>query len=535
MKGYTAVANAFRDADVDTMFGVMGDGNMFYLGAFKDSGGRYIGAVDEGGALSMADGFARLQGLGVASVTHGPGAANTINALIEAVRANSPLVLITSTTPGRRGQNQQISLEELLTPTGAEYHRVLAVDHVVDDVSMVLARVASSRRPIVLDIPIDLQMLDVDYQPSRLKRHARVAAPPVDDDLDVALGIIASARRPLILAGRGAVLAEAGPALVRLADAIGAPLATTASAKGLFRGHPYNLGLMGDCGVPWAVGEMAQADCVVAFGAGLNVHTTADKGMLDGRTVVHVDTDASAIGRHAAVDAAVVGDARATAEMMVRQIEEAGVKATRFREDRLGAGVLDRDHSLDYQDQSGSAFMDARTALISLERLLPEDRVVVTDGGRFIVPTWRYLHASHARDFIHTMAWQSIGLANATAIGAAAASPGRLTVCIAGDGGAMMGLIEFSTAVRHDLPYALIVINDGAYGVEYTKFQDYGFDPKYSLYDWPELADVARSLGGAGHTVRTHTDLETAVAGLSNLTRPTLIDIKVDPAVNSMA
>src|SRR5215212_2743139 len=123
MKGYTAIARALREAEVDTVFGVMGDGNMYYLAAFQDDGGRYVSAVDEGGALSMADGYARINGVGVASVTQGPGAANTINALIEAVRAHSPLLLITGATPGQRGQNQAIDLERLLAPTGAAYHR----------------------------------------------------------------------------------------------------------------------------------------------------------------------------------------------------------------------------------------------------------------------------------------------------------------------------------------------------------------------------------------------------------------------------
>lgn len=535
MKAYTAIAQALRNAEVNTIFGVMGDGNMYYLGAFRDAGGRYISTVQEGGALSMADGYARIQGLGIASVTHGPGAANTVNALLEAVRASSPLLLLVADTPARRGENQAINLQELLGPTGADYHRVLAADHIVDDLGMALARVAANRKPMVLNIPIDLQMAEVEYRPRPLKSQSRPLTEPDETSLDAALGIIASARRPLVLAGRGAVLADAGPELAQLADLLGAPLATTASAKGLFRGHPYNLGLMGDCGVPWAVGEMAQADCVIAFGAGLNEHTTAGGGMLDGRAVIQCDLEFSAVGRSFPVDAAVIGDARVTARLMLDQLQAAGLESSKFRETRLGDGVLDRRPENDYEDESGPDTLDARTALIVLDRLLPEDRIIASDAGRFIVPTWRYLEAAKARDFIHTMSWQSVGLGTSTAIGAAAAAPGRLTVGVVGDGGAMMGISEFSTAVRHELPFALVVVNDGAYGVEYVKFQQHGFNTSYAYYDWPELADVARALGGVGHTVRTVAELERVIATLGRLESPTLIDIKVDPTVNSMA
>lgn len=535
MLGYGVVAEALVAAKVDTIFGVMGDGNMSYLVEFCERNGRYVSAVDEGGATSMADGYARLHGFGVASVTHGPGAANTVNALIEAVRASSPLLLITASTPDRRGQNQSINLERLLAPTGAAFQRVLSADDIAHDVVAAVAMVEASRRPLVLDIPLDIQGRNTDIKPRRHQQVAVVPREPDADTLDAALGIIANARRPLVLAGKGAVEAGAGPALVELADLIGAPLATSASGRGLFRGHPYNLGLMGDCGVPWAVSEMSEADCIIAFGAGLNSHTTVDGGMLDGKAVVHCDSDPVALTRYARPDVAIAADARVTAENMVAILREADLPSSRFREQRLGAGVADRSPHDDFEDQSTSETLDARTALIALESLMPEDRVIVSDGGRFILPVWRYLHAASARDFIHTMSWQSIGLGTSMAIGAAAASPGRLTVGVVGDGGGMMGLIEMSTAVRHGLTFALVVINDGAYGVEHVKFQELGYDSAYSLYDWPDFADVARALGADAVTVRTMADLEEATAKLDGLTRPMLIDIRIDPAVNTMA
>lgn len=534
MRGHAAVARALRENGVETIFGLIGDGNMFYVLDFIErEQGAYVGAVAEGGAVSMADGYAKVSGkVGVASVTHGPGAANTVNALLESVKANTPLLLITADTPARRGDPQSIDIRALFGGTGAEVHRVMSSDHLVDDVALCLARTMATRKPIVLDIPIDIQNEDVDYQAQGLRGPEPQALRPDDDALDQALGILGSARRPLILAGRGAVLSGAGPALATLADLLGAPLATTASAKDMFNGHPYNLGIMGNYGLPWALDVMAKADCVAAFGAGLNRNTTVGGDLIRGRALIHCDVDPSTVTPYSPTAVSVLGDAKATAEAMVEQLREAGLEPQSFRTSQLGDGVLDQDPCTDFTDLSTRETLDVRTAMIELDRLLPKKRVVVTDGGRFMAVPWRYLHVEEARHFVHTVAWASIGLGVAGSVGAAVAEPDRLTVGVAGDGGAMMGIIELSTAVRHQVPLVMVIVNDGAYGAEFGKLEARGYSGKSSFVDWPDFAEVARSLGADGVTVRTVEELRQAASLTTDLHRPLLIDIRADPALD---
>lgn len=534
MKGHTAVARALRAGGVDTVFGLIGDANMYYVLDFvRSEQGRFVGSVIEGGAVGMADGYSRVSGrVGVVSVTHGPAAANTVNAMVEATRAHSSVLLITGDTPARRAYTQHIDLNALFGATGAEYSRVLRAEDIVDDVAVALARVAASRRPLVLDIPIDLQMHDVDYRPTRFRPVGTQAPGPDEEALDAALGVLASADRPLVLAGRGAVLAGAGPALVELADALGAPLATTASAKDMFRGHPYDLGIMGDSGLPWATEVMARADCIAAFGAGLNHWTTARGDLVAGRSVVHCDVEAANLGRFVPYDVAVRADAGATAVAMTERLRAAGFVPGSFRTGQLGAGTSARRPRDDFRDRSTRTTLDMRTALIALEEMLPPDKVVVTDGGRFMVPAWRYLHVADPRDFVHTVGFGSIGLGTAAAIGAAVAAPGRLTVGVAGDGGGMMGLIEFSTAVRHRVPFVLVILDDGAYGTEYGKLERHGYDPTSCYVEWPEFAAVATALGGTGVTVRTIEELRATAPLLAGPTTPLLIDVKADPTVD---
>lgn len=537
MQGHAAVARALADNGVSTIFGVLGDANMFHVAEFIHSQqGRYVGAVVEGGAVSMADGYARVSGrVGVASVTHGPGAANTINAMTEAVRAHSPVLLITGDTPSQRGYPQEIDLNALFSATGADYYRVRSADLIVDDIAITLARVAATRRPLVLDIPITVQNATTDYSASRFRPVTGQRARPDQGALDDALGALASADRPLILAGRGAALAGAREALIELADLLGAPLASTASAKDIFAGHPYNLGVMGNLGLDWATQVMAKADCVAAFGAGLNEFTTVGGDLVKGRRVIHCDIDPAHIGRLTPVDVAVCADAAATAEAMVEQLRAAEVTPRSFRTAQLGAGVLDREPRDDFRDRSTASTLDMRTAMIILEEILPANKVVVTDAGRFKAAPWRYLHVTDARHFLQAGAWASIGLGTAATIGAAVAAPGLVTVGVAGDGGGMMGLIEFSTAVRHQIPFIMVILNDGAYGAEYAKFEQRGYEAKNSYVEWPEFADVATALGGTGITVRTAEDLRAASKLLTSPEGPVLIDIKADPTLSPLS
>jgi acetolactate synthase-1/2/3 large subunit len=535
MKVYAAVGHALWDSGVRTIFGLLGDGNMLPMAQYitrAGAAGRFIGSVDERGAVAMADGYARFSGeVGVASVTHGPGFTNTITSLVEAVRAGTPLVLLTADTPAKRNYPQAIDLGTVVAGTGAEYVRVRAPEHASPDVVQALARTAASRRPIVVDLPITLQHAETDYRAPSLVRPGAPPAAPDDATLDAALGAIASARRPVVLAGRGAVAAGARDELVALADALGAPLAVTARAKDFFRGHPYNLGLAGMVASPTALDVLSRADCVIAFGAGLNDYTTVDGWLLRDRRVVRVDADPTVVADNPDVTVAVVGDARLTAARMAELLRDAGIAPTSFRRDALGDGRPDLAE-FPYRDRSTADTLDPRTAMRVLDEHLPHPRRVVVDAGRFMYAAWRHLGVDHPTDFSHSVAFASIGLAAATAIGAAAARPDGVVVGVAGDGGAMMGLIELSTAVRHRLPLVLVVLNDNCYGAEYRKFADHGFDPGLAMNAWPSLAGVATALGAEGVVVRDAETLAAAASRTATLAGPLLIEVMTDPSVD---
>lgn len=532
MKVYDAVARALARENVQTIFGLMGDANMRHLISFIEAGtGEFVSAVDEGGAVSMADGYARVSGrVGVASVTHGPGITNTLTALTEAVRASGRVVVLTGDTPARPDHLQRLDLRAAAALTGAEYHRVLTADRCEHDVRTALRRVAVTSRPIVLDVPVDIDGQDFSGDSSITDvQAARPGASPVD--LDRALGIMATARRPVILAGRGAV--EAREQLIELSRILGAPVATTLLAQGLFDGIKANLGIAGNLGTAVGVEAIWSADCVIAFGASLNKYTTIEGSLFDGRAVIQVDNRAENIGVLATPNAPVFGDAMVVAETMTEQLDALGLESELWLSAETLQSLDSQQPADEFDDASDGSTLDARTAMIELDRLLPVDRQVVTDTGRFVYAPWRFLKVNHPSRFVHTLNFASIGLGLATAVGAAVAAPDQLTVAVVGDGGGMMGMTHLVTAVQRQLPLLVVVCNDSAYGMEYHALLNSGANPDHSKLNWPEFSEVARGFGAGGTAVRTVAELHEAVRTWAERpTGPYVIDIKTDPGVD---
>jgi thiamine pyrophosphate-dependent acetolactate synthase large subunit-like protein len=180
--------------------------------------------------------------------------------------------------------------------------------------------------------------------------------------------------------------------------------------------------------------------------------------------------------------------------------------------------------------RSKPGFVDFVYALDRLEGALPKDRILTTDGGRFMTEVWCRISAPDPKSFIVTANFGSIGLGLQEAIGAALAAPDRPVVLFTGDGGFMMGGVnEFNTAVRLGLNLVVIVANDSAYGAEHIQFLDRRMDPGLSMFDWPSFAEVATALGGEGICVRSSDDLDRAIAALDTRDKPLLIELKLDP------
>ncbi|GAA4259725.1 thiamine pyrophosphate-binding protein [Dietzia aurantiaca] len=527
---HQSLAQALRDQGVEDVFGVLGDANLYMFDSFDKLGGRFLSVANEAGGVLAANGYARITGgLGVATVTHGPALTNTVTALVESVKDRTPVLVVAGDTAVEDRENfQNISQRDVVLPTGAGFEQVRAPHTVSEDVAVAVRRAHLERRPIVLNVPIEFQWTEVEHVTSVPRVPARQAVRPDPEAVEEAVGAIASARRPLILAGQGAASDGAREALVRLAERIGAPLATSLRGRDLFRGERFNIGIVGTLSHSIALDTVASADLIVSFGAGLNPWTTAERSVVDSRRIVQVDIDPAALHRFQRADAAVCGDVGEVADAFVALLDEAEVPPTSFASEELATRLAEHREDA-YKDLSTEETVDTRTALLRIDREFPRDRALVIDGGRFALSAFRIVHVEHPRNYIHTVNFGSIGLGMGNAIGVARGTD-KPTLLLAGDGGFMLGgLAEFNTAVRHGLDIVVFIFNDMAYGAEHIQFRNKDMDPALSTFDWPDLGPVATALGGQGLTVRSLDDLDEVFAAIERRDRPILVDIKIDP------
>ena len=529
---HQALAEGIAATGTDTVFGLLGDANLFMVNSFVDRhSGTYVSAAHEASAVMMAYGYACRAGrLGVATVTQGPGLTNTATALTELVRTSTPVLLVTGdTAPGNKLNQQTLEQEPFVRATGAGYVLIGHPQDVGLGVRLAARRAVAESRPFVLNCPTEYMWqeiaggVDDDAADPWTGHEERVP----DDAIEEALGIITSARRPLVLAGRGVVGKEQRQAVLAFAERVGAPIATTLRARNLYSAAEGSVGVCGTVSTEPGVLAIGESDCIIAFGASLNTWTTVRNSLLEGKRVVHVDTSQARFRREVPTSAVVLGDAAIVAQRFTELLEVAEVPPSGFRA-RVMAAVSQPDL---VADAPLGEKVTLAGVLSAVNRALPARRTVVYDGGRFQAEAFKYLWSTDYRSEVTTTDFGAVGLGMGAAIGAASAAPGEPTVFVTGDGGFMMnGMAELHSAIRAGLPLIVVICNDGSYGAEYDQFVNRGLSPELSLFSWPDFTQVARALGADGLAVETVSDVPAALAALGPLTRPVVIDVRTGPA-----
>ncbi len=529
--GATIAAQGVKDA-----FGVLGSGNLVVTNALVRHGASFHHARHEMSATCMADGYARVTGrVGVVSVHQGPGLTNTMTGLTEAAKSRTPVLVLAGETPAAAlTSNFRIDQHGLVESVGAIADRVHSAKTAADDAARAYQRALTERRPVVLMLPIDIQPQPAQQtEPSGPPLPPLAPPEPAAAAVREAAGLLAAARRPAIIAGRGGVIANAGPELERLGQTVGAVLATSAPANGLFAGLPYALGISGGFASPFAAQLLPQADVVLVFGASVNHWTTKHGAIIapDAR-VIQVDVEPRAIGRNRPADIAIIADAKPTATALNDELTRRGHENTGFRTPELSHDIATHRWRDDpYEDASTEDWIDPRTVSIALNELLPKNRAVAVDSGHFLGYPSMFLDVPDARSWLFPNGFQAVGLGLGNAIGAAIAQPDRPTVAAIGDGGAFMALAELETAARLKLTLLVVIYDDAAYGAEVHHFAPMGHDVSLVRFPDADLAGIARAAGAKAATVRRTEDLAVVGEWLVNPHGPLVLDVKVNPTI----
>ena len=537
---YRVLAHDIKNLGVDCVFGLMSDDTAMFATELDVIGVDFHGARHENSAIAMAEGYAAASGqIGVAVIGRGPAAANGLHAAISASRTGSKVLIIYGEAPvsggvvngigpdykafNSRGVMEAAGLQSFF-PTSPQGARAALTDAVA---------IAARGHAVTLHLPTNVQLSEMIVRSDDLIPVVPDAAPPLparDQTIAAVADVIADSKRPAILAGMGAHLAGAGPALEQLADRIGALLATSARGKDLFRDHPSNLGIIGSFSHSAGRRYMEQADCVLVFGAALNFLTMSFGASFPPVPLVHVDRARSHIGRYTEADLAVVGDARLVAEQLIAAVPDRKSDDKPFRANPIQSELGSFEMSSDFQPANTARTIDPRSLALELDQLLPADRNLVYDAGNFlgVVP---YLRTPGPGHFKMTNEFASIGLGFGTALGFAKARPEATTVLIIGDGAFVMTMSELETAAREDINIVVIVMNDCAYGAELHLLRAHQQPVEKSLFPDVDFAPVAAAFGFEVATIRSLDDLAAAGHLLQNPQGPVFLDCKINAEI----
>ncbi|WAP52462.1 thiamine pyrophosphate-binding protein [Arthrobacter sp. ATA002] len=488
----------------EAVFGLMGNGNAFFTANLTARGLPYVSARHEAGTVAMADAYYRASGkAAVATVTYGAGFTNSLTALTEAAKARIPMVLVVGEAPSTGPRPWDIDQLTVARGLGVATLTVAAgnAERLTEEA---WSTARSERRPVIVSIPYDLSNEAAGPQEPAVLQQPVKRMEPEPAAVGRVADLLNRAKRPLILAGNGAVISGAAPALVELGDKIGALFATSVMARKSLD-TPWDLGIAGGFARTAPLHLMRSADLVLVAGASLNAFQTRYGSLFaDDAEVIQIDELDDATNPR--VSCFVRADARETALRLTAAVAavdggwrslQPEITAPSFGADRPG------------NEFAADGRLNPRAVAQQLDEILPAERTIVQDGGHFCGWIPMYCQAPDPQGLMMVgTAFQSIGLGIPAAVGAAVGRPDRMTVLIAGDGGALMALADLESAVRTIRSGVMVVFNDAAYGAEIHQYAARGLDDTAMQIPEVDFSAVGMALGAQGVKARCLNDLQ---------------------------
>jgi acetolactate synthase-1/2/3 large subunit len=515
--------------------------------ALEEAGIRQVLARSEAAAVYMADGYARLRGRPTFVYgPYGPGAANVAGGLAEPFWAGSPVVALVSAM--RRADRYRKEYQELdqqplfasVTKWGIEASVVTHVPRLVREAAR--HSVIGSPGPVYLGIANDLFEEEIpNYKgpaPLDLAYETPFARPaPSQAEADAVLRALTAARRPLILAGNGIHHSDAHDALRRVAERLSIPVATSNSGKGsIAETHDLALGSVGRYSRNYANAALRDADVVLAIGTGLGGMVTDSYKLISADTdVIHVAIDPEVIGLNFPTRLGIVADARAFLDALLEACARTDAFASLAAVEHAAVLAAEREAwrerraELARQDGNDGGPMRPESIMAVLEDQMANDAILVADTG--YSAAWAGALAemrSAGRNFMR--ADGSLGWAFPGALGAQMAAPDKQVICITGDGGFGYHLSDIETAIRHNLPVVVIILNNQTLAFEeHVQNLLYGkVVPAVNEFVDINYGQIARSFGANGFRVNNADDFDRALAVGLRRNGPTIIDAVID-------
>ncbi len=549
--GARMIVRALVDQGVKVLFGYPGGAVLPIYDALHDEPRlRHVLVRHEQAAVHAAEGYARTTGeVGVVLVTSGPGATNAVTGIVDALMDSTPLVILTGQVPTHLiGTDAFQECDTVGITRSATKHNTLVKD--VADLSTALHEafhIARSGRPgpVLLDVPKDVQVAVGRYVAPAAARFRHAYAPrTVPDPARVreAAALLAGARRPVFYVGGGVV--NSGPAasaaLRALQARVGAPVTATLMGLGAFpASHPDWLGMLGMHGSLEANHAMHGCDVMLAVGARFDDRVT---GRLDafspGSVKIHIDIDPASIGKIVPADVALVGDAGAALEALL-----AALPAEQDETDRDARLAPWRADVEGWRARRSFAYGPSDTvikpqhAVARLHALTQgRDVFITTEVGQHQMWAAQHFGFEAPNRWMTSGGLGTMGYGLPAAVGVQAARPDALVIDIAGEASIQMMTQELSTAVQHDLPVKVFILNNEWMGMV-RQWQELLYEGRYAhsySSSLPDFVKLAQAYGATGLRVSDPADLDAAILEMIDTPGPVVVDVRVAQEENCL-
>ena len=524
--GSEALLKALIAEGVDTIFGYPGGQAIPIYDKLYDYQDqlRHVLVRHEQGATHAAQGYARVSGrVGVALVTSGPGATNTITGVADAMMDSTPMVVIAGQVPSPllgTDAFQEIDVIGITQPITKWAYQIRKPEEVAWAVSRAFY-IASSGRPgpVVLDFAKDAQVGLVDYHYEKVD-YIRSYQPEPEikmSRIEEAAALINAAQKPFCLIGQGVILGGAEAEIRQFLEKNDIPSgSTTLGLSALPTDHPLNKGMLGMHGNVGPNRKTNECDVLIAVGMRFDDRVTGNlQTYAKQAKIIHLDIDNSEIGKNVSVDVKVLGNAKHTLPLITERLESR--KRPEWNAAFEPDAAEEQEKVIEKELHPKSGYLRMGEVIRKVSEATGHDAVLVTDVGQNQMMAVRYFQYKRSRSAVTSGGLGTMGFGLPAAIGAKIGAPDRTVCFFTGDGGLQMTVQELGTIMQENLNVKIILLNNNFLGMV-RQWQELFFHKRYSatIMENPDFVAIAKAYRIGAREVQKREELDEAIAEMLN-------------------
>jgi len=521
ISGAEAIIHCLLAEGVDLIYGYPGGAIMpLYdeLYKFQDKL-THILTRHEQGATHAAQGYARVTGkVGVAVSTSGPGATNLITGIADAQIDSTPMVCITGQVARHLlGSDafQETDIIGISTPVTKWNCQVTKASEIPEALAKAFYIAKSGRPgPVLVDITKNAQIDEFDYSYEHCKgvRSYNPYPKPNLKAIEEAANLINAAKKPFIVFGQGVILGQAEEQLKALVEKAGIPAAwTILGLSAMDTDHPLNVGMVGMHGNYGPNLLTNECDLLIAIGMRFDDRVT---GSLDTYAkqakIIHFDIDPAEINKNVKADVAVLGDSKATLDLLLPLIKNNKHETwhNQFKEKyKIEFDQIIKNDVYPTKDKLTMAEVIEEINLASGHKA-----IIVSDVGQHQMIACRYAKFKQSKSNVTSGGLGTMGFALPAAIGAKMGAMDREVVAIIGDGGYQMTIQELGTIFQNKTPVKIVVLNNDHLGMV-RQWQELFFESRYAstVMVNPDFVKIAEGYDIEAKRVSERKDLKPTI------------------------